>query len=233
MARLDSLGKIEVVSLNKVIQEKIKNYIRENELTAGDKLPTEAELAARIGVSRTAIREALRGLEALGIIDVQHGSGRYIRHIDFSEIIDDLAYTLELTSGNLRDLLEIRSVLEIEFLPEAMQCLTLEDFIELEEILTRMEQKMRENRPFAEEDMEFHQCLFRHSTNQLLKQLLDVFWRLFSEALPDSLQVPEHNDAVLERHHRLLDAVREQDSHKAVSLLESHFNDVKRRLKSE
>lgn len=233
MARLDSLGKIEVISLNKVIQEKVKDYIRHNELTAGDKLPTEAELAARIGVSRTAIREALRGLEALGIIEVQHGSGRYIRHIDFSEIIDDLAYTLELTGANLKDLLEIRSVLETSFLPETMEYLTAQDLAELDEILMRMGEKVDQGKPFVEEDMAFHQCLFRHTDNQLLKQLLYVFWRLFSEALPESLQVSEHNDAVLERHRRLRQAVGDKDRQRAVRLLQSHFNDVKQRLQSE
>ena len=107
-----SLAKAHIVPLNQVIQDRLKAFIKENSLRPGDKLPTEAELATEIGVSRTAVREALRGLETLGIIDVQKGSGRYLKKVVFSEIIDDLAYNLELSSANLVDLLEIRAVLE-------------------------------------------------------------------------------------------------------------------------
>ena len=111
--------------LSKFILDKIIAYIRDYALRPGDKLPTEAELAAELGASRTAVREALRGLETLGIFYVQNGSGRYLRKVAFREVSADRAYNLEVSSANLAELLVIRMVLETQFVGEAVAALSV------------------------------------------------------------------------------------------------------------
>jgi DNA-binding FadR family transcriptional regulator len=216
--------------LSKFIQDKIKAYIRDNALRPGDKLPTEAELAAELGASRTAVREALRGLETLGIIDVQKGSGRYLRKVAFSEVIADLAYNLEVSSANLADLLEIRMVLETQFVGEAVAALTEAEHGQLAAILEKMKGKMEAGRSFAEEDMAFHLTLFSKVDNQLFKDLLDTFWKLFITALPEELQLPTFRDTILQHHVDLLQAVQAKDIRRARELLQYHFTDVFERL---
>lgn len=226
-----SLAKAHIVPLNQVIQDRLKAFIKENSLRPGDKLPTEAELATEIGVSRTAVREALRGLETLGIIDVQKGSGRYLKKVVFSEIIDDLAYNLELSSANLVDLLEIRAVLETQFITKAIDTLTEQDLANLEHILGKMKAEMLRGKSFAQEDMEFHHCIFGRVNNQLLQELLRTFWKLFTEALPEELKLPDHNEIVLQHHTDLLGFISQKNGKMAKHLLQDHFTDVIERLK--
>lgn len=231
MEETNGLTKAEVVSLNTIIQEKIKEYIRKNNLSPGDKLPTETELGKRIGVSRTAIREALRGLEAIGIIEVQHGSGRYIKDFDLSNLLGGLTYSLVLESESLLDLLEVRAALEGSFIFQAVSLIHEDDLEELKRIIIRIEEKIKEKKSFAQEDMEFHLVLFRRVNNKILKQLLDIFWRLFSESLSENLKLSAQDDIVLHHHKELLEAVCARNTSKAALMLKNHFSEVRERLK--
>lgn len=180
-------------------------------------------------ITSTAVREALRGLEAVGLIEVQKGSGRYLRQVVLSEIID-LAYTLELSSSNLVDLLEIRGVLEMQFIEKAIESLDESDIADLGVILHEMEDKMEKGQSFAKEDMEFHKCIFSKVDNQLLQELLDIFWRLFTEALPEELKLPDHNGSILQHHIELYDSIKQSNGPLAKNQLKGHFGDVMKRL---
>ncbi|HZQ05535.1 MAG TPA: GntR family transcriptional regulator, partial [Anaerolineae bacterium] len=78
--------------LYQTVQEEIKNYIIENELRAGDPLPTEGELARQLDISRNSVREAVKSLEALGILEARSGSGLFVRNFNFDSILDNLPY---------------------------------------------------------------------------------------------------------------------------------------------
>lgn len=84
--------RVVVPDLQQAIQQQIKRYILDKRLREGDRLPSKEDPAHQLGSSRTAIREALSGLEALGLIEVRHGSGRYVRPFNFSAVLDNLAH---------------------------------------------------------------------------------------------------------------------------------------------
>ncbi|MBD3308068.1 GntR family transcriptional regulator, partial [candidate division KSB3 bacterium] len=102
------LRSLKSQDLQHVVQEQLKSYILHSGLKSGDLLPTEKNLAEKFGISRTAIREALRGLETLGIIEVRHGVGRFLREFNFEAILNNLPYSLEVDIKNFREVLEIR-----------------------------------------------------------------------------------------------------------------------------
>ncbi len=231
MKDLEHAAVADTTSLMQTIQDRLIAYIKDNALEPGDRLPSETELAATIGVSRSMVREALRGLETIGLIRVQKGSGRYLRRVVFSEVIHDLAYTLEVSSADLIDLLEIRAALEIQFVEKAIQIMEEDDLHKLEDILLKIETKMRGGgRSFAREDMEFHRLIFHKVDNQLLQELLTTFWKLFIETLPEKLKLPARTDVILQHHTDLLEAIKRKNGKQARHLLTDHFTDVIDRL---
>lgn len=106
------LKNLKTQDLQGLIQEQLKLYIIENGMKSGDPFPTEYELAERLGISRTAIREALKRLETLGIIEVRPGVGRFIREFNFEVILKGLPYNLEMDIKNFQEVLEVRFCLE-------------------------------------------------------------------------------------------------------------------------
>ena len=102
-------------SLNTVIGDRLKDFILREKLRPGDKLPTEGVLAERLQVSRTAIREAMRGLEALGMVEARQGSGRVVSDFNFDAILDSLTYGMVFHSHTIRQVTEVRKALDAFF----------------------------------------------------------------------------------------------------------------------
>ncbi|MFA5851690.1 MAG: GntR family transcriptional regulator, partial [Spirochaetales bacterium] len=110
------LESIEKQNLSSLVKENLKLYFIKNGLKSGDSIPTEHELAARLNVSRTAVREALKSLEALGIIEVRPGIGRFLKPFNFDAILENLSYGIDMDSNDFADILDVRISLEGVFL---------------------------------------------------------------------------------------------------------------------
>jgi DNA-binding FadR family transcriptional regulator len=126
------LSEVQRQPTHESVQERVTAYILGAELRPGDKLPSENELARRLGVSRNSVREALRGLEATGMIEARHGIGRYVKTFEFQSIADHLAYSLTVDLGSIHDLLDVREALELAFLPAAIASATPDQLRDLE-----------------------------------------------------------------------------------------------------
>src|ERR1700756_1421895 len=115
-----------------LVEQQLRDYIINNTLEPGHKLPSESELANQIGVSRTAIREGFKSLEAVGVIETHHGKGRFVGRFDSGAMADNLAISLTIDRASLREILEIRKALETVFLGPAAALLDPADFEELD-----------------------------------------------------------------------------------------------------
>lgn len=215
---------------HELIQEQIKQYILENGLEPGSKLPSEIEIAERIGVSRSVVREAMRSLEAVGVIETLHGSGRYLKGFDFENIAHNLAYSLVLDKVSLIDLLEVRRVIECSFLGQAVDSLDENDLRELRLILEQMHRRAENGEPFAEEDMNFHRKIFAKLSNRVAIRLLDVFWSLFLTTLSKEMLFSENPLRTVEFHQSLLSAIEKRDKGLAEAMIGTHFDEVHQRL---
>jgi len=133
------LKNLKTQDLQQLIQEQLKLYIVKNDMRSGDLFPTEYELTKELGISRTAVREALKRLEALGIIEVRPGVGRFVREFNFEVILDGLPYNLEMDIKNFGEVLEVRFCLESYFIAEDINKFTLESIAELKQILHKLE----------------------------------------------------------------------------------------------
>jgi len=220
----------QVPTRQQVVIERLKEYILAEELRAGDRLPTEGELAQQLGVSRSAIREALRALEALGIITAKQGSGRYVNRFSFQPILDNLGYSILFDLHTFEELLEVRQKLEVGFLEEAIHHLNSEVLSRLREITAAMEKSActeESDARFLDLDMEFHMILFSPLRNALLLKLLEVFWSVQKRLRTKMPQYTEERLHVVHQHKSIIEAIEKQDEALARARLEAHFAGVR------
>ncbi|REK66241.1 MAG: hypothetical protein C6P35_09505 [Cohnella sp.] len=211
-------------SLEERILEKIVGSLQ-----SGEKLPTEKQMAEEFQVSRTMIREALSVFEANGIVIAQKGSGRYVQMPDVSgQITDGWKILIRSKPELLLELLEIRAVLELGFLPRAIDRLELHTIQKLKQLVDDMLRKSEQSEDFVHEDKEFHRLLFSGTDNILLEQLLKAFWDLYEE----SNATRNHQDLrqIAEVHRQLLEAIVRKNAEQAAILMKQQFEDARFRI---
>jgi len=221
-----AMSSLQRQSLFRQIQTQIREYILSSHLQPGDLLPPGGELAETLGVSTGTLRESLRALEALGVVEIVHGVGTFVRAYDFTPILENLSYSLLFQRNNLRDLVQVRAALEVGLLPDVVRSVRQEDLDQLEAIVARM----AETNDCMEEDHRFHHALYRCLQNQTVIELIDVFWVVYHD-LSERLVIP--NPRLLDRYHMhapILQALREGNVGQAIVAMRAHFTEITTRL---
>jgi len=217
---------LKIRNLQQLIQEQLKLYIIENNIKSGDPFPTEYELVKELGISRTAVREALKRLEALGIIEVRPGVGRFVREFNFEAILNGLPYNLEMDIKNFGEVLEVRSCLESWFIAKDINKFAPENIAELKKILHRLEFQSFNNfeeKELVETHSQFHCTLYKNTDNSLLINLIKIFSTIQRNlTLLHRYKTKDRNLFILQ-HKLLLEAIEKRDSHLAQKRLEEHF----------
>ena len=220
------LQSLRVPRLHDAIQQQLKQYILDRSLQPGDRLPTEEQISREIGVSRNVVREALRGLEAVGMIEARHGEGRFVRNFNFDAILDNLAYAIYFDRHSLSELMEVRGELETAFVGRALLALDSSDVEGLWQAVEGMRQKAATGQHYLPEDMVFHSRIFAKLGNQLLLRLLDIFWKV-SIALETSgnLLGPSQSGLVdvCDHHAMIAAALERHDADGARTAMDVHF----------
>lgn len=167
------------------IRDQMKSFILERGLKAGDPLPNEQELMIQLGVGRHPLREAVKALQAVGIIEIRHGHGTYVGRVTLQSLEDGLAFRMSQSmAGDLRDVrnvLEVRQALELGLAEKVVAHFSGAGFDQLDEIVARMESKASAGEYFPTEDWAFHEALYEPLGNALIIDLLSVFWRTFAD----------------------------------------------------
>lgn len=197
----------------------IQNYISENNLKQGEKLPSQEKLIAMMGVSRTSLREAVKTLEAKGILTVLNGKGIYIadnRH-------EVLQLTLDMTEQkeSLLELVDIRRALEREILRLAIQKATDRELVELGSIKDVLLSKYYRGENQTSEDWQFHSMIYSFARNKTMAKLItgileaiEVFWNHPLD-MPDPFTetIPLHGDlynAMCQRNVKLAQTINDE-----------------------
>ena len=213
--------------IHAAIQDQVKRYIIDHRLRPGEKLPTEQQIAREIGVGRNAVREALRALESLGMIEVRRGAGRYVRQFNFDAFLGNLAYAIYFDGRTFDDLVEVRAELEVGFIARAMPTLEQDDLHELRRLVDGMRERKRAGQIFRDEDQAFHRRLFHKLGNQLLLQVLGVFWTVSvtlqaTEGYPSRQR--EVSAEVCDQHEQIVEALVRRDAEAATAAMRYHFD---------
>jgi DNA-binding FadR family transcriptional regulator len=198
--------------LNEAIRDYIKQYILDQGLSAGDSLPPETQLAQELGVGRSSVREAIKALQALGIVEVRHGDGLYVREYNLDPVLETVSYGMRFEESSLLELAQARIWLETAIIPDAIRKIGPEDVAVLESVIDRWQKGIQAGetdiRFLTEQDKQFHRALYAALGNQTLLKLLEVFWTAFGNFLLHYRNEPVVD---LSDHEAILRAVQARD----------------------
>jgi DNA-binding FadR family transcriptional regulator len=221
--------KLRGPALSQAIRDHIKRYIIENNLGPGAPLPPEGHLADELGVGRSSVREAVKALQSLGIVEVRHGDGLYVREWNFDPILETLNYGFRFDKSAIIELFQIRMWLEAAIIGDAVKQISDDEIAELESIMEQWKQRVQANEPDSDLDERFHLTLYGVLGNQTMLKLIEVFWIAFDNL--DSQEIKAHDpQEVLVSHLHLLEAVVDREPALARTRLIASFDDLRRRL---
>ena len=218
----------EAVRRNRVYEEvakQIENLIIKK-LRPGDMLPSERELAEVLRVSRGSIRDAIRSLELLGLVEARQGSGTVVRAVSSEKLANPFANALKRRKELVSELLDFRKMLEPSLAARAATHATPEEVLEMEEILRRQEEKQRLGDAAVAEDTEFHYNVALASGNSVVLKVLDILMDLLRDTRARSLQVEGRPQKSLSGHRGILAAIRRRDGQAAKAAMRRHLEDV-------
>jgi GntR family transcriptional regulator, transcriptional repressor for pyruvate dehydrogenase complex len=218
----------EVVRRNRVYEEVAKQIERLilNKLRPGDKLPSERELADMLRVSRGSIRDAIRGLELMGLVEPRQGTGTIVREVSADSLVNPFANALKRRKELVSELLDFRKMLEPPLAARAATHASPEELSEMEEILRRQEEKQRQGDAAVAEDAEFHYSVALASDNSVVLKVIDILMDLLRDTRARSLQVEGRPQKSLSGHRRILAAIKRHDGEAAKAAMRRHLEDV-------
>ena len=218
----------EIIRRNKVYEEVAKQIERliTTKLHPGDKLPSERELAEMLQVSRSSIRDAIRSLELVGLVEPRQGAGTVVREISADSVVNPLANILVRKQQLVTELLDFRKMLEPPLAARAATHASAEEIAEMEEILRRQQERLAGGDAAIEEDSEFHYNIALASGNSVVLKVLYVLMDLLRETRERSMQVEGRPQRSLAGHRRILAAIKRHDAEAAKAAMRRHIEDV-------
>lgn len=214
------------------IVRQIQDLIGEKHLQPGDRLPGERELADALSVSRASVREALRVLHYIGVVDVRPGEGTFVATSPPSPI-DPSMYSILSDRAVLLDLLEARRILEDGIVHLAARRATRDDLDELERFLDGREPELAAGRHDVESDLQFHTLLAEATGNMVLVSAMRHLNEMWLQAREKTGRKDTSPRRALQFHRRILAAVRRRQSGEARRVLHRHLDDMRTEIESQ
>src|SRR5271167_95168 len=218
----------EVVRRNKVyevVAKQIERLVQEK-LKPGDKLPSERELAEMLQVSRSSIRDAIRSLELMGLVEPRQGAGTIVRERLAESTVNPFANALKRRQELVSELLDFRKMLEPPLAARAATHASSDEILEMEEILQRQDAKQSQGESAVAEDAEFHYNVALASGNSVVLKVLDIIMDLLRDTRERSLQLDGRPQKSLAGHRRILAAIKRHDGEAAKAAMRRHIEDV-------
>ncbi|MFA9558726.1 FadR/GntR family transcriptional regulator [Evansella sp. AB-rgal1] len=205
------------------IVKEIDSIIRLDQLSPGDKLPSERELAERLNVGRSSVREALRALELLDLIETRKGEGTYIKESGGHRIAEVLASFFFRDTKAKQDVMETRRIIEVEAVRLACMRASKEQLDKLEIILEESKKKWTSGELPVEEDFLFHKTLVESSHNKLLLNIWRPLVDYSKVAIRESLSREGRIGNSIQEHEAILRALTSKNDEDAVCYLRTHL----------
>ena len=221
---------IETSNIYTRVIHQILTLIRNGSLKPGDQLPSETQLTMQFGVSRSSVREALKSLEVLGILESKTGVGSFVKEGTLSDAAFSLLHELAEEGGPF-EIMEARKVIEPQIAFSAALRRTTDDLEAMKRVLDLMEQQVEKGEPTMEVDLEFHLLLTAACRNPVLADCMRLisgrmrkrFWQAMKA---DSLSVRGRPTVYLGHHRKIFQAIDEQNASKAEAAMLEHLEAV-------
>jgi DNA-binding FadR family transcriptional regulator len=221
---MKKLKPLDTTARYRAVQDTLRSYIIDNRMQPGDRLPSETALANRLGVSRNVVREAIKALEAQGMVEVRVGLGVFVKAADLDDFLTNFAYGLLFDGRSVVELYEIRRRLELSYAREAVRKLTDENLAEMERLFGEMESQFQSDKDFILQDLALHRTLFHNVGNATLLKLFDIFGTIYANTRHLFREQPREVIADdLNNHKLMLEALRAHNEDLVVQRLQATF----------
>lgn len=212
------------------IVDQIRELIAAGRIKPGDRLPPERELAELFKASRNSVRDAIRVLEQMALIESRQGDGTYVRSVSAEELAEPLALMLLQSRTQMRELWEVRRVIEPATAEFAASRATDEELDELGSILEAQGRKVQAGATALEEDQAFHYAIAEAARNTVMLRTLDTLVDLLRQSRERSPQRRDRPASSLAGHRRILAALRRRDPEGARTEMLRHLQDIEERV---
>lgn len=213
----------------------IKEYILVNGLHPGDLLPTETELCELLGVSRSSVREAVRTLSTLGIVEVRHGHGTFVGEMSLAALVETLVFRGVLQPGDdlraLREIVEIRQALDLAMADRVAEAVAGTHDPQLWELVSLMKEANDRGETFAQQDRVFHTTLLAATDNSIIGPLVGAFWDVHTAVMPKlGVTLPDDLEVTANAHGEMLRAAEAGDVAGYQEAVRRHYAPLMRAL---
>ncbi len=200
----------------------IRSYIIRHELKPGDLLPTELEMSQMLGVSRNVLREAIKSMELMGMVQACPGRGTEVKEFSLDFVFQNvLFFNVGGEDKPVHEMFGIRRMLELSYMRQAFYVLSEEDIQALRDCVHRMHESADDDLAFTCADRDFHMALFRPLGNGVLNSLMEAIWAV-DEGFELEKKSP-HLVSSIPKHEAIVDALAAYDYRAFARAMEIHF----------
>lgn len=224
-------------AISEQISDRIISMIREQQLKPGDKLPPERELAALMGVSRASLREGLRSLAMMNVVELKHGSGTFVTSLEPSLLVENFGLVFSLSDSSFLQLVIARKVIEPGTTALTAERIQDDEILELVDIIKRSWACL-EHKPqiFPELDIEFHTKIAAFSGNDLLTRIMQGLTQMSiassqRTAVTERGYSAERIKRAITMHEGILDAIKAHNPRLAEERMFKHLQSVEDTLR--
>lgn len=226
-----NFGKISKEAVPKEISNRLLDMIRERALKPGDQLPPERELAALMGVSRPSLREALRALALMNVLDIRQGSGTFVSSLDPELLVEHLDFVFSLDDSTFLELFEARKIIEAGIVGLAAEKITGSELNKLEEIVARSHGNIHDLDAFLQDDRDLHEKIMEIAGNPILSRFMVSLSSLGLASRSRTVRIPGVAEQTIADHQAIVTALKARSPGKAKGAMLQHLDNVEKRLR--
>lgn len=217
------------------VLRQLRHAISVGRFRRGDRLPSEFELMEELKVSRNSLREAMKILETIGIVEIRRGDGTYICKEIKPSLIDSVAYSVLLEESSAEELIEFRQTLDEDMLRLAVRKGTEEDIQILQELTDRMREYLSRGEIGAASsaDVQFHRYLAKCTRNPFLERMLLGIYDLFERSIERNIQLEESFASADQHHQAMVDCIANHDESRVTEVIAQSLSSWRKDIKAK
>lgn len=217
-----SIGPVQKSNIGEQVYNQLRNNLIQGTWRPGEKILSEAELANRFGTSRATVRHALSKLAALGLIETRVGEGSFVREAGANGLLHEFAPFVYFGKRSIREIMELRVMIESEAAEMAALRATEEEIEELRSSLEKVEASQDDFDHYIVDDVNFHTLLADMTHNSLVVTLYDIIFDVLVQGIRD-VTVKIGGGKGWEYHRKIYESIRMRDSEKAMEYMRAHL----------
>ncbi|QQK79127.1 FadR family transcriptional regulator [Salicibibacter cibi] len=226
---------VQSKKIYEIVADDIKGRIDNGELQPGDRLDSVERLARQFNVGRSAVREALSALKAIGLVDIKHGEGTFIKSVNRLTLKLPVSALLNLNSEEIRDLLEVRKIVEVGAAGSAAHRWEKNQLVVIEEALQQMAVPIRDGKLGEEADWQFHLAIARATQNNMLVDFQENIAQKTKRTMLETRRIWLFSEKVraerlYEQHACIYEAIKARDAVLAQQRMREHLESVEQVL---